>query len=299
MKIFDCTTFYNENLMLDVRFNILNKHVDKFVIIEAKYSHSGEKKKLNFDIKKFFEFKNKIIYSVIENEPSDIIYQINNNKKYEDANEVRKNSIKRISYQRNKLAECINEANQEDYIFYSDNDEIPNFDKINLNEEKSKLIVFKQKLFYYKFNLFCDIVDWYGTKGCKKKNLRTFSWLREIKPKSYPIYRIDTLFSNNKYIDLKVVNDGGWHFTQLKNSKDLEAKLMNQEHHDEYKLAKGKIPKIEDLIKRKTIIYDYNAKSSEYKFSKEFKLKTVSMDFMPQYLKESKQKYKGWFDEEF
>ena len=53
MKIFDCTTFFNENLMLEVRLNILNKYVDKFVVVEAKYSHSGEKKKLNFDIKKF------------------------------------------------------------------------------------------------------------------------------------------------------------------------------------------------------------------------------------------------------
>ena len=48
MKIFDCTTFFDENLMLEVRFNILDKHVDKFVIVEAKYSHSGEKKKIEF-----------------------------------------------------------------------------------------------------------------------------------------------------------------------------------------------------------------------------------------------------------
>ena len=59
MKIFDCTTYYNEDLILEVRFNILNKHVDKFVIAEAKYSHSGEKKKLNFNISKFPEFKKK------------------------------------------------------------------------------------------------------------------------------------------------------------------------------------------------------------------------------------------------
>ena len=48
MKIFDCTTFFNENLMLEVRFNILDKYVDKFVVVESKYSHSGEKKKIKF-----------------------------------------------------------------------------------------------------------------------------------------------------------------------------------------------------------------------------------------------------------
>ena len=51
MRIFECTTFFDKNLMLEVRFNILNKHVDKFVVAEAKYSRSGDKKKLNFDIK--------------------------------------------------------------------------------------------------------------------------------------------------------------------------------------------------------------------------------------------------------
>ena len=75
MKIFDCTTFFNENLMLEVRFNILNKYVDKFIVAEAKYSHSGEKKKLNFDINKFSEFKKKIVYIAIDNEPDDIVYQ--------------------------------------------------------------------------------------------------------------------------------------------------------------------------------------------------------------------------------
>ena len=69
MKIFDCTTFYSEDLMLDVRFNILNEHVHKFVIVESRYSHSGKKKNLNLDINKFKKFKDKIRYVVIENEP--------------------------------------------------------------------------------------------------------------------------------------------------------------------------------------------------------------------------------------
>ena len=74
MKIFDCTTFYNENLMLETRFNILNDFVDKFVITEAKYSHSGEKKKLNFDFNRFKQFRKKIIYLVVENEPDSLVY---------------------------------------------------------------------------------------------------------------------------------------------------------------------------------------------------------------------------------
>ena len=69
MKIIDCTTYYSEDLMLDVRFNILNEHVSKFIIVESIYSHSGKKKKLNFDINNFSKFKDKIKDLLIEEEP--------------------------------------------------------------------------------------------------------------------------------------------------------------------------------------------------------------------------------------
>ena len=282
--------------MLEVRFNILNKHVDKFVISEARYSHSGEKKELNFNIKKFSEFKKKIIYHIVENEPGDVKYVKNDKTTIEKKDDIRTNSILRISHQRNKLIDCLGDADEDDYIFYSDNDEIPNFENINFESNKNKILIFKQKLFYYKFNLHCDWVDWFGTKGCRKKDFNSFSWLREIKAKKYPLYRFDTFFSKNKYMNVKIIEDGGWHFSQLKNAKDLEIKLLNQEHHDEYKLAKDKLPSVSELIKRKSIIYNHEAKSSEYKFSKEFKLKNVTLDYMPVYLKENKNKYKEWFD---
>ena len=296
MKVFDCTTFYNENLMLEVRFNILNEYVDNFVIVEAKYSHSGEKKKLNFDINNFSKFRKKIIYLVVEDEPNNIIYQKKNNVSFENLNDMRLNSIKRIAHQRNKLMDGIKDANNDDYIFYSDNDEIPNFRNFDFKNNQNKILIFKQKLFYYKFNLFCDRVDWYGTKGCKKRDFLSFSWLREIKTKKYSTFRLDTIFSKNKYRDLKIIEDGGWHFSQLKTPKDIEIKLLNQEHHDEYKLARKNLPNVADLIKRKTIIYDHKAKSTAYKFSKEFKLKTLSMDHMPLFLKHNVNKYSEWFD---
>ena len=296
MKIFDCTTFFNENLMLEVRFNVLNNFVNKFVIIESKYSHSGDKKKLNFDYKRFSKFKDKIIYLVLENEPDNLIYEINENKKFENKNEIRNNAIKRIAYQRDQLFTGLQEASNDDYIFYSDNDEIPNFSNLNLENNKTKIIMFKQKLFYYKFNLYCDRADWYGTKGCKKKHLKSFSWLRDLKTKKYPFFRIDTYFSNFKHTSVKIIEDGGWHFSQLKSPEDIEIKLTHSEDHYEYKLARKNLPSIEDLIKRKVITYDHKAKSSDYKFSKEFKLKTLSMSYMPLFLKQNVNKYSEWFD---
>ena len=75
MKIFDCTLFYDEDLILEVRLNMLDKYVDKFVISESKFTHSGKEKKLNFNINKFPEFKKKIIYLTVDNDPESIIYE--------------------------------------------------------------------------------------------------------------------------------------------------------------------------------------------------------------------------------
>ena len=148
MKVFDCTTFYNENMMLELRFNILDPYVDKFVITESKYSHSGEKKKLNFDINKFKDFKKKINYIVIENEPNNLFDETKLHLDKSGNNQIRENSIKRIALQRDSLTSGIEEADENDYIFYSDNDEIPKFENLDLEKNKNKILAFKQKLFY-------------------------------------------------------------------------------------------------------------------------------------------------------
>jgi len=296
MRIFDCTTYYKEDLMLEVRFNILDKYVDKFVIAEAKYSHSGEKKELNFDINNFSQFKKKIIYIKIENEPKNIVYTNKNNHLLEEEVNMRKNSIKRINYQRDKLIEGLHEADGDDYILYSDNDEIPSLGNIDFKNIKNKILIFKQKLFYYKFNLFFDRLDWFGTKACKKKDLISLSWLRDIKSKKYPQYRLDTIFSKTKYRDVRIVDDGGWHFSQVKTPKDIETKLLNGEQHAEFKKTGRDLNYIEDLVKRKIIDYDHDADSKSYKYSKEFKLRSVSINSLPPYLRQNVNKYSEWFD---
>ncbi len=282
--------------MLEVRFNILSKYVDKFLISEARYSHSGEKKKLNFDINKFSQFKDKIIYKIVDKEPNNIIYKKKNDSLYENESDKRTNSIKRISHQRNILMECLNEAADDDYIMYSDNDEIPDLEFINFKKNKNKILIFKQKLFYYKFNLFFDRIEWYGTKACKKKYLRSFNWLRDVKSKKYPNYRLDTIFSKKKYTDVKIIEEGGWHFSQIKTPKDIQTKLLNGEQHAEFKKAGKNLEYISDLVKRKIVDYDHKAKSKDYKYSKEFKLKSVTIDNMPVFLKDNLNKYSEWFD---
>lgn len=290
MQIFDCTTYFEEDLMMDIRFNILNQYVDKFIVCEAQFTHSGNKKKINFDISKFNKFKDKIEHIVVENEPEDIIKVTNDNPIL-----MRSNSIKRINYQRNYILHSLKNANPNDIIMYSDNDEIPNLENINMKSFKEKILVFKQKMFYYKFNLLYKRLDWYGTKCCKYKNLKRIDTLREIKPKKFNIFRIDTLFSNLKYINIKIIDEGGWHFTNLKSPEDLMRKYLNDELYSEFITRKIDVNEIKRLINENKINYNHfdDSKSLKKQFN-EFKLTKTDTSILPAYVQENIDKFKDW-----
>ena len=292
MKVIDCTTYFEEDLIMDIRFNILNRYVDKFIVCEASYSHSGNEKKINFDINKFKKFKEKIVHLIVEKEPEGIISTQNN-----ETDVLRINSIKRIAHQRNQIMKGLDDASQDDIIMYSDNDEIPNLENTNLKSLKEKIKIFKQKIFYYKFNLLYKNLDWYGTKCCKYKYLKNISQLRHTKPKKYDFYRIDTLFSDSKFIDLKIIQDGGWHFTNLKTPEDLMKKYLNDEMHSEFIRHKTNLDEIKRLVKERKINYDHFAKTNTpNKYINEFQLNKVDLDFLPLFLKENYSTYKEWFD---
>ena len=293
MKIFDCTLYYDEDLILETRLNILDKFVDKFVICESTFTHSGKEKKLNFDIKKFSNFKNKIIYLVNDTEPKDIIYTQN---REEAAEQMRPNAMKRIANQREFLLSGLHEANDNDLILYSDNDEIPNPETLNESLIKKKISIFEQKLFYYKFNLLYEKLLWYGTRACKKKDLPKFEILRLIKAKKYPFYRLDTLFKENKRIDVQIIKNGGWHFTRVISPEEIHQKELIAEHHDEYKLSKKDPKKIADLIKRRVIDHNHFIDSKQNKYGQEFKLKQIPTEELPNYISQNIEKYRKFLD---
>ena len=240
MKIYDCITYFDEKILFEIRLNCLDKYVDKFIVVESAYAHSGKKKKINFNINDYPLFKKKIHYIVIKDKPKTIKIPENKFK--------RLNSIARIDFQRQAIKKYLDEINShsDDVVIYSDSDEIPNLRNIDLRNFKEKIIIFKQNLYYYKFNLELKTVSWFGSRACKFKNLKNISWLRNIKPKKYSWYRFDTLFKKNKEINIKIIKNGGWHFSQLMNPKQIQYKFLNDEHHDEYELNKVKYKKIED-----------------------------------------------------
>jgi len=291
MKIIDTTTFFEEKMMMNLRFNILNSFVDNFVVCEARFTHSGKSKDINFKKKDYPAFEHKITHLIIDKEPIDII------KKDElNSYDLRFNSIARIRAQRDYLMKSLADYSSDDYIIYSDNDEIPNLEFFDFNKNKNKIILFKQKLFYYKFNLLLPNVNWYGSKACKIKNLKSIDILRSIKNKKYNSFRIDTLFSDLKHQSVNIVNDGGWHFSNLKNIEELERKYLNDENHAEYEALGHSIDKIKNNLKNKTIDYDHSAKKSSAKRFNSTKLEIIDIFKLPKFIQLNKDKYIDWFD---
>ena len=297
MKIFDCTTFYSEHLMMDVRFNVLNDYVEKFIVCESTISHSGEKKKLNFNINNYPKFKDKIIYIVIDEEPEGIIGKKNG---FAEPHEKRSDSLKRIELSYDYMIKAISSASDNDLIILSDNDEIPNLNSEQFKKTKKDIIIFKQLFFYYKFNLLYDLVPWFGSKAAKKKKLLSMSWLRNLKNKRYPFWRVDALFSNTRYINLEIINDGGWHFTNLMTAEKLYEKLTNFGHHDEFELSGMTIKDLQKKIDNKEVFFNHFVDKQKYKerWNFDYKLKKIDDNKLPLYLQSLKtqSKLKEWFD---
>ena len=296
MKIYDCFMFFDEEMLLDLRLNILNKYVDKFLITEATYMHSGKPKKLVFDIKKYLKFKDKIIYNVVDKQPT-TLEEINEN----DSSDVRgseliNNSLKRENFQREMVKISLNDADDEDLIIINDIDEIPRLDKINFQNINKKLFIFKQKMFYYKFNLNYENLIWHGSKACKKKELKSPQWLRNVRHRKYPIWRFDILFSDKKYNNIHYVENGGWHFTNIKSPEDLEKKFQNFLHHQDYEASGLNLSDIKEKIKNKKILYDLGVDQRDYKWSGLKTLKKVDLSEMPDYLSQNHEKYSSWLE---
>ena len=260
--------YFDEDLVLDIRLNTLYNKVDKFIIAEATKNHAGQDKKLNFKIENFLKFKDKIHYLIID----DLPINVTSPKKGWHENHMRD------QFQRNALERGYKEFNDEDLIMISDIDEIPNPEKIKEFDIQNKYACFLQKNYQSKINLLnMTENDWAGTKICKKKFLKSPQWLRNLKIKKKSFWN----FFNNK---LQLINNGGWHFSFLKDPDSIRKKIFSYSHQEynteeftNISLIKNKISKGEDL------------------FSRNIKYKKVNIDeSFPNYIIKNKKKFKKW-----
>jgi len=267
MAIYDCFQFFNEEHILDLRLNILNKFVDFFVIVESTTDHQGNSKKLNFDSKKFMKFNDKIIYVLVDDTEEAI-------KKPHVGGESLVEQ-----HQRNSLIRGLKNCHEDDLIILSDVDEIPNLNKLKFFDKKNKYAVFSQKMFNYKINLLNETEnEWHGSKICLKKNLKSPQWLRNLKFKKYPFWRID------KPRNLQIIKDGGWHFAYLQTPENISKKIksfahgeLNKEHFSNQDSIKKKINMGQDI------------------FDRGISYKKVKIDnSFPKYIIDNKEKFKDW-----
>ena len=264
MAIYDCFQYFNEDHMVDLRLNILNEYIDYFVISESTKTHQGKNKGINFDIKKFSKFKNKIKFIV-----ADYKEEINFTKHTGGESPIEQ-------HQRNSLIEGLKNASNEDLVILSDSDEIPDLTKLSEINNKKKYVAFCQKMFMYKLNLQnLDESNWIGSKITKIKHLKSMQEFRNLKFKNYPFWRIDKLNQQIIY--------GGWHFSFLQTPKQILKKIQSFSH-GEFNNENLEIKEIEKKILRYEDIFDRGTT-----------LKKISLDnTYPKYLVANKDKYKDW-----
>jgi beta-1,4-mannosyl-glycoprotein beta-1,4-N-acetylglucosaminyltransferase len=234
-KIIDCVTFFNENFIFNLRYNILENFVDQFVICESRYDHKGNEKKLNF---KKDKYNNKKINYIILDE------------KFPEKNSPWDNQAMQRDYMLKKL----DYLGESDYIFFSDPDEIVNPSILKNFELDKKYGIFMQKCFNYKFNLFNPHESpWEGTRVCKKKNLESIDFMRQkIKSKNLnsKFFRID------KEKNIQIYENAGWHFNNILSAEEISIKLKTFAHSEFSNEKFSSVKIIEDKIKKKIDLFD-------------------------------------------
>ena len=266
MAIFDCFQYFNEDHIADLRFNILDDYVDFFVIVESNINHQGKPKKLHFNTNIYRKFKNKIIYIVVDDTPKDFIKP-----------HVGGESLVE-QHQRNSILKGLNKCHDNDLVILSDVDEIPDLKKLNLFD-KNKYAVFSQKMFMYKLNLLnIDENNWHGSKICLKKNMKTPQWLRNLKFKKYPFWRID------KPKNLQIIKDGGWHFAYLQSPENISKKIKSFAHGE---FNRDNIAEEENIR--------FKIENNKDIFDRGYKIKKIEVnETFPKYILNNKEKLKDW-----
>jgi len=243
MKVFDCFTFNGEYDILDIRFNILNEYVDKFVICESVETFSGKWKPLYWaerDIDRFEEWEDKVVYHIADKVETD-------------------DPFVRAGKQKDSIREVLTACEPEDTIYYGDVDEIW---KPQTREGKLRQLAYS----YYLNQRSSE--DWQGTNVFKYKNIRDLNDIRA---------------------DHSVVlENGGWHFTNMGGYEQILKKLGDYDHQE------ANIPWVRENLKyRIEQGQDFLGRSHDWR-GNEFKM-WIDENELPQYLLDNKKRWEHLF----
>ena len=264
-KKIDCITFFDNNFMFDFRYNVMKNYVDKFVICESLYDHRNNKKGVNFDPEKKYINDPQILHIVVEKPfPKNT------------------NAWQNQAIQRDYIIKKLNFAEDNDFIFFSDPDEILNPAVLKNFDLKKKYGIFLQRFFNYKFNIFNPYESpWEGTKVCKKKNLKSIDFMREkVRKKNlrYKFYRFD------KEKNIQIFENAGWHFNNVMSPEKISKKLKTFAHNEFSSEEFSSVETIRNKINAKVDLFNRNEKYEVVRIDQGF----------PKYLLDNLLKFKDY-----
>ena len=271
--IYDCFPFFNELDLLEIRLNVLNPVVDKFVLVEATSTFTGKAKPLYFEENKerFAPFADKIIHVVCD----------------EDFSAIDNPWI--IEFiQKNYISKGLSDARPDDVIMISDLDEIPRPEKILEYKDKPGIKCFQNNFYYYYLNYLCveEPVWFKGTRMLKFKDFAHGLDGVKVKMNSkLPAeYCAATTPSKIRYYKKGPwVHNGGWHFSYLGGAKAIQQKILSISHSEFHKEEFTDLAKIEARVKNGDDLFGRG---------KHFRAVAVGADF-PKYIIENKDKYQN------
>ena len=263
-KILDCITFFDNNFMFQIRYNILVDVVDYFVVCESLFDHKGNPKKKNFIWRDEYN-KDKIKYFLLE-------------KPFPKNSDPWRNQ----AIQREYLLNSTNFANENDYVFFSDPDEIPKPEILKNFNLKKKYGIFLQDCFNYKFNLFNKYESpWEGTRVAMKKNLKSIDFMRQkvkVRNLKYNFFRID------KEKNIQTFDKAGWHFNNIMSYEQISLKLKTFAHTEFSDDNFSSIEAIKNKIDQQVDLFNRGHKYKKVKFDNNF----------PKYIVDNKEKFNKW-----
>ena len=262
-KIFDCITFFSENFMANLRFEILKDEVDYFVICESIFDHKGNKKKINFNLKNN-TYKNKIIHLI-------------HDKPFHSKNNEWQNQAEQREYIFNGL----NLADEDDYIMFSDPDEIPN--PITLRNLNLK----KNLVYFYRICIATNLIFLI--------NMKVHGRELEFVKKKFKINRLyeaknclkklkTTILENIQRKSIDIFKNGGWHFNSLLTPEEISLKLKTFAHTEFAKPEYSDVNIIKQNIQQKKDLFKRNLTYTAVELDNTF----------PKYILENKEELSSW-----
>ncbi|MER3417492.1 MAG: hypothetical protein C4312_08255 [Thermoflexus sp.] len=268
-RVYDCFPFFNELELLEIRLHELADVVDKFVLVEATTTHQGEKKPLYYkeNSDKFARFRHKITHIVVDFPPRAVLSRL-----FRDVDVT----WAREHYQREMILAGLQDCSPDDIIIISDADEIPCAETVAACLQIDGIKIFKQRLFYYWLN--CENVTpvngaryvWLGPVMANFSFVRSPQRLRDLvirlsgefhahskaKRLIYKLYRHTLSFLGPK---VRIIDNGGWHFSYLGGVDRVREKLKAFAH-TEYSSLLNDINRISDCVMSGLDLFDRKMK---------------------------------------